>query len=143
MSYTINVSVEKIPGLELVECSVWHYANGGTWDLSGMASHKYVLTMGGSGTSGMLRFRMASGKLFAIAVGIHNWAPWSGVAIDLQPKETLQAVHKEFYAGGPRSSPTVKDSVGNSSNYSVGVLYTDEEKAEEREYSAFIGIAEN
>ncbi|EKM54207.1 uncharacterized protein PHACADRAFT_257886 [Phanerochaete carnosa HHB-10118-sp] len=139
MTYTISVRVQSDTRVQLVESSVWHYANGGTWNFSA-APDSFVLTMAGSGTSGMLRFQLPSGELFAIAVGIHNYAPWSGVAVDIGPSDTLQVVHKEFYAGGPRSSPTLKDSVGNSkSGLSAGVLYNDTE-SNDKSYKAVIAI---
>lgn len=110
MSYTIKVRITNKTSdeIKLVESSVWMYANGGTWE---QLPDNHKLVMGGSGTSGMLRFQTASGEYFAAAFGIHNYAPWSGIAVDLKAGDTLQEVHKTYYAGGSRSSPTVKDSM--------------------------------
>ncbi|GJE97751.1 lectin [Phanerochaete sordida] len=144
MTYTIKVVLwSDVEGLELVESSVWHYANGGTWDLThkgtDTSSPAYTLTMSGSGTSGMLRFKARSGELCAVAVGIHNYAPWSGVAVDLTPGETLQAVHKEFYAGGKRSSPTLKDANATSkTGFVVAVTY--DQSSDNKAYEATVGI---
>ena len=107
MTYTIKVVLwTDVEGLELVESSVWHYANGGTWDLthgkgSGTTSPSYTLTMSGSGTSGMLRFKAPSGELCAVAVGIHNWAPWSGGAVDLTPGEQSIVLLMRALVGRP------------------------------------------
>ncbi|KIP11566.1 hypothetical protein PHLGIDRAFT_17937 [Phlebiopsis gigantea 11061_1 CR5-6] len=140
MSYVIRVIVINKNCVEhkLVEKSVWMYANGGTWEQYGEV-HK--LTMGGSGTSGMLRFLSPSGEYFAIAVGIHNYAPWSGVAVDLGAGETLQAVHKEFYAGGPRSSPTVKDASATSKAGTHVAITFEQEPEKDRTYIATVTLA--
>lgn len=141
MSYTITLHLNTTETMKLVESSVWHYANGGTWEISPSGSNTYVLTMSGSGTSGMLRFQLSSGELFAIAAGVHNYAPWSGVAVDLAPGNTLQVVHKEFYAGGSRSSPTVKNSSATSKlGQQVSVVY---DKEDGRAYDALINVVLN
>ena len=140
MSYTIKVFINNPNCVEhkLVEKSVWMYANGGTWEQYGEV-HK--LTMGGSGTSGMLRFVSPAGEYFAIAVGIHNYAPWSGVAVDLGAGQTLQVVHKEFYAGGPRSSPTVENASATSSHGThVGVKF-EQEPGKDHTYIATLTLS--
>ena len=55
MAYTIKVDVVQNNGrFQLVEKTVWHYANGGRWlDVNEV----HILEMGGSGTSGALRYR--------------------------------------------------------------------------------------
>ncbi|KAG1865908.1 Cytolysin/lectin [Suillus subalutaceus] len=73
MSYTISVRTVDAtsfnPGFTLVEKTVWHYANGGTWTNTGSIQ---TLAMGGSGTSGTLRFRSDFGEEFLVAMGVHN-----------------------------------------------------------------------
>ena len=120
----VYVDNKNCDELKLVEKSVWMYANGGIWEEFGEV-HK--LTMNGSGTSGMLRYLTASGEYFAAAFGIHNYAPWSGLAVDITSGDTLQQVHKEFYAGGPRSSPTVQDATAKSkSGKSFSIKFEEE-----------------
>ncbi|KAF8522797.1 Cytolysin/lectin [Gautieria morchelliformis] len=80
-----------------------HYANGGTWSES---NGMLVLTMGGSGTSGTLRFVADTGEIFLIVLGLHNYAPWCNVVPDLAAMEPAEAVNAEYYAGGKRSGPS-------------------------------------
>lgn len=58
-----------------------YYANGGTWTEE--KSDKFVLEMGGSGTSGMLRIKVSSGNTFSVIVGYHNYKFWCDAQVDL------------------------------------------------------------
>ena len=98
MTYTIKAVIwAGDSGAELVESSVWHYANGGTWsDVNG----KQVLAMGGSGTSGTLRFLGDNGESFIVALGVHNYARWCDIHTDLAENNTGTVLHPEYYKAG-------------------------------------------
>ncbi|KAJ6467482.1 lectin [Mycena vulgaris] len=73
MSYNITVRVfQTNPDVffRLAEQTVWNFANGGSWD---SISRTYMLAMGGSGTSGSLRFVSSSGENFVATFGVHNY----------------------------------------------------------------------
>ncbi|CAM1505799.1 Fc.00g114360.m01.CDS01 [Cosmosporella sp. VM-42] len=98
MSYTIKVRVYQTNAnafFRIVEKGVWHYANGGTWtDQDGLLT----LTMGGSGTSGMLRFMTEQGKeAFIIAMGEHNYKPWLDIVTGLADEVTCVKALPEYY----------------------------------------------
>ncbi|KAL3470495.1 fungal fruit body lectin [Aspergillus californicus] len=107
MSYTIHLRIESAnDDLSIVEQAVWHYANGGTW--SSRENHHH-LTMGGSGTSGLLRIQTTSGELFSVVVGVHNYAPWGDVQVNLAPGDTGVKLNPEYYAGGRLSAEAHKE----------------------------------
>ncbi|KAF6743564.1 fruit body lectin [Ephemerocybe angulata] len=98
MSYSITVRVyQRNPNafFKIVEKGVWHYANGGTWsDKDGVQT----LTMGGSGTSGMLRFMTEGGKeAFFVAMGVHNYKRWVDVITGLADDITCVKAMHEYY----------------------------------------------
>ena len=98
MSYTIKVRVYQTNTnafFRIVEKGVWHYANGGTWkDVDGY----HILTMGGSGTSGILRFMTEQGKeAFFIALGVHNYKPWVDTITGLGDDITGVRALPEYY----------------------------------------------
>ncbi|OBZ77384.1 Boletus edulis lectin [Grifola frondosa] len=70
--YTIHVNINQYCGdrFHVVEKTVWHYANGGRWS---ECNGQLTLTMGGSGTSGTLRFKNPCGDYFVVALGVHNY----------------------------------------------------------------------
>ena len=99
MSYTIHLRVNQT-GTDffgMVEQTVWYYANGGTWTYN---NGEMVLTMGGSGTSGTLRFKNASGSLVLVALGVHNYKRWCDIVTDLAPKDTGVAIQPTYYKDG-------------------------------------------
>jgi hypothetical protein len=102
MSYTIRLRIENSTSdaLTVVEKTCWYYANGCTWTEN---DGQYVLFMGGSGTSGMLRFKSSSGEIFTTVVGIHNYKPWCGLLWGLGEQDTALKLHPEFYNGGKYS----------------------------------------
>ncbi|KAK7450569.1 hypothetical protein VKT23_012878 [Stygiomarasmius scandens] len=98
MSYTIKVRVYQTnPNafFKVVEKGVWHFANGGTWsEQDGVL----LLTMGGSGTSGMLRFMTEQGKeAFFIAMGVHNSKRWVDIVTGLANDVTCVRALPEYY----------------------------------------------
>jgi hypothetical protein len=61
------------------------------------------LSMGSSGTSGCIMFRSKTSKeRFAVALGVHNWAPWTGVVTNFGD-ETPQEIRDSYYGGGKRN----------------------------------------
>ncbi|KAG2066144.1 lectin 3a [Suillus decipiens] len=105
MSYTISVrtidSTSYYPGFTLAEKTVWYYANGGTWSDTESIQ---TLVMGGSGTSGALRFRNGSGEEFLVVLGVHNYKRWCDIVTDLAPGDTAMKIQPEYYMdGNPRN----------------------------------------
>ncbi|KIK55803.1 hypothetical protein GYMLUDRAFT_175039 [Collybiopsis luxurians FD-317 M1] len=96
MSYTINVKVYQTNTnafFHIVEQGV--YANGGTWHES---NGVHVLTMGSSGTSGMLIFRTEQGKEpFWVVQGVHNYRPWVDIVTNLSDDVTAAKGLAEYY----------------------------------------------
>jgi hypothetical protein len=103
MSYTIRLRIENGTSdtLTVVEKTCWYYANGCTWTEK---DDEHVLLMGGSGTSGMLRFKTSSGDFFTVVLGMHNNNAWSGLLVKLQEDDTALKLHPEYYNGGKFSS---------------------------------------
>ncbi|KAG2124616.1 lectin 2b [Suillus clintonianus] len=99
MSYTITVRIIDAttgnPGFKLVEKTVWHYANGGTWSNTDSIE---TLVMGGSGTSGALRFINGAGEEFLVTLGIHNYKRWCDIVTDLAPGDTGMKIQPEYYS---------------------------------------------
>jgi Fungal fruit body lectin len=121
MTYTVVVRVYQTnPNafFHVVEKTVWHYANAGTWSES---NGTLVLTMGGSGTSGTLRFIADTGEIFLAVLGVHNY----DVAADLAVAETGKVANAEYYAGGKRSGVPVQPScsVNNASGWKISVNF--------------------
>ncbi|KAG2341599.1 hypothetical protein BDR05DRAFT_965313 [Suillus weaverae] len=56
--------------------------------------------MGGSGTSGALRFKNGAGEEFLVTLGIHNYNAWCDVVTDLAPGDTGLKIHTEYYTEG-------------------------------------------
>jgi hypothetical protein len=101
MSYSISVRViehsDPQHWFRIVEKTNWHYANGGTWaECNGV----HTLTMGGSGTSGMLRFMNNAGEYFLVALGVHNYKRWCDIVTDAKCSDTGVLVHPTYYENG-------------------------------------------
>ncbi|KAF4430547.1 hypothetical protein F53441_13951 [Fusarium austroafricanum] len=98
MSYTIKVRVYQTSQnayFHIVEKACWYYANGSEW-----REENGVLTlhMGGSGTSGMLRFKTEEGKeAFFVAMGVHNYKPWVDTVTGLADNVTCGKALPEYY----------------------------------------------
>jgi hypothetical protein len=103
MSYAIHVRViQTDPSywFSVVEKTNWHYANGGTWS---ECNGEHTLTMGGSGTSGTLRFKNPQGDYFLVALGIHNYKRWCDIVPDATPSTTGVVVNPTYYSDGTGS----------------------------------------
>ena len=97
MSYTITVRVYQTnPNtfFRIVEKTVWNYANGGTWLES---NDREVLTMGGSGTSGSLRFVAENGENFIVTLGVHNYKRWGDIVTNLANDQTGVVITPQYY----------------------------------------------
>ncbi|KAF8999149.1 fungal fruit body lectin [Cyathus striatus] len=115
MSYKISVRIfQTNPNayFRVVEKTVWNYANGGAWDT---VNDEYVLTMGGSGTSGTLRFLADSGENFIVAVGVHNYKRWGDIVTNLSNDQTGIIINGEYYNVKEREQAREKQ----LSNYNV------------------------
>jgi hypothetical protein len=98
MSYTITARVYQTnPNafFNVVERTVWKYANGGTWS---EVNGAYVLTMGGSGTCGSLRFLADTGENFIITLGVHNYKRWGDIVTNLTNEETGVIITPQYYS---------------------------------------------
>jgi hypothetical protein len=82
------------PGFTIVEKTVWHYANGGTWSDTDSIQ---TLRMNGSGTSGALRFTNGVGEQFLVLLGIHNYKRWCDIVTDLEPEDTGMKIQPGYY----------------------------------------------
>ncbi|KAF8126742.1 lectin [Boletus edulis] len=128
MSYSITLRVyQRNPGrgfFSVVEKTVFHFANGGTWS---EANGTQILTMGGSGTSGVLRFK-SDKELITVAVGVHNYKRWCDVVTGLKPEETALVINPQYYNNGPRAYAREKQlaeySVTSVAGTKVEVKYT-------------------
>ncbi|KAK6519862.1 hypothetical protein TWF506_000156 [Arthrobotrys conoides] len=98
MSYAIKVRVYQTNEnayFRVVEKGVWHYANGGIWTEQDDA---LLLTIGGSGTSGIIRFQTEQGKeAFFVAFGVHNYKPWLDIITGLGDDITGVRALPEYY----------------------------------------------
>ena len=83
------------PGFTIVEKTVWHYANGGTWSNTDSIQ---TLHMNGSGTSGALRFNNAAGEQFLVLLGVHNYKRWCDIVTDLAPGDTNMKIQPDYYS---------------------------------------------
>ena len=129
MSYSIALRVfQTNPArgfFHVVEKTVWHYANGGTWS---EADGVLTLTMGGSGTSGVLRFKSDKGELITVAVGVHNYKRWCDVVTGLKTNETALVINGQYYSNGGRDYQREKQlaeySVTSAAGTKFEVKYT-------------------
>jgi len=124
MSYKITLRIYQTNTnafFRVVEQTVWNYANGGTWsDIDGQK----VLTMGGSGTSGTIRFQSDTGENFLVIVGVHNYKPWYDIAPDLKNDETGTVINPEYYGSGVRNNGIQRDNVKNAQGRNLAIKFT-------------------
>ncbi|KAH9477095.1 Boletus edulis lectin [Psilocybe cubensis] len=110
-----------------VEKTVWNYANGGTWTPD--SAQQTTLTMGGSGTSGILRFASDSGESHAVVLGVHNYVRWCDIITDIPTSQTATTLHPLYYAGGNAQSAQREKQLASCSataknGRTVNVVYT-------------------
>ena len=127
MSYVITLHLNTAETVQLVESSVWHYANGGTWS---ECDGEHTLTMGGSGTSGMLRFKPGQGdEAFSVAMGVHNYKPWVDIITGLASDVTCVASLPGYYNGSDatrvksREAQRVEQSILNAQSRTIAAEY--------------------
>ncbi|KIJ57103.1 hypothetical protein M422DRAFT_149659 [Sphaerobolus stellatus SS14] len=128
MSYTITIHVYQTnPNafFRNVEKTVWKYANGGTWDES---KGEYVLTMGGSGTSGSVRFVSDTGENFVATFGVHNYKRWCDIVTNLSNEQTALVINQEYYGVPERDAQREKQlasyNVANAKGRKFSINYT-------------------
>lgn len=92
MSYTINLRVINDTGdtLTLIEKTL--FSGDSTWTVS-EAGHR--LSIVGSGTSGLLRFKSSDGSIFAVIVGVHNYKRWVDIVVDTP--DSGVTIHPKYY----------------------------------------------
>ncbi|KIJ57104.1 hypothetical protein M422DRAFT_149383 [Sphaerobolus stellatus SS14] len=128
MSYTITIRVfQTNPNafFRNVERTVWKYANGGTW---GDSNDEYVLTMGGSGTSGSVRFVSDTGENFVATFGVHNYKRWCDIVTNLSNEQTALVINQEYYGVPERDAQREKQlasyNVANAKGRKFSINYT-------------------
>nr|AUX13431.1 fruit body lectin [Dumortiera hirsuta] len=132
MSYTIRVRViQKDPAkwFSIGEKTVWHYANGGTWT---KCDGELTLTMGGSGTSGTLRFKNPQGEYFLVALGVHNYKHWCDILPNLSSSNTGVEIHPKYYVDGSSENAALWKQAGelekkSSNGTTIAVKYYKED----------------
>ncbi|KAJ4320909.1 hypothetical protein N0V84_005613 [Fusarium piperis] len=110
----------------IVEKGCWHYAKGAEW-----SEHNGIqtLTMGDSGTSGMLRFKTEQGKeAFFIAMGVHNYKPWVDIVTGLADDVTCVKALPEYYGNASertrsRESQRTEQSILNIDRRTIATNY--------------------
>ncbi|CAL1698071.1 unnamed protein product [Somion occarium] len=125
MSYTITTRIYQ------TDPNAWFTTVEKTIFTRGIWSEideKQVLTMGGSGTSGILRFNSGS-EYFFVALGVHNSKRWVDVATDLTSSQTATDAHKDYYTGGTaqtavREKQLDKFDVKSATGRQIQVKYT-------------------
>ncbi|KAG8989611.1 hypothetical protein FRB94_001005 [Tulasnella sp. JGI-2019a] len=128
MSYKITVRVfQTNPNTYFnnVERTVWKYANGGTWTALG---DELVLNMGGSGTSGSLRFQADNGESFVATFGVHNYKRWGDIVTNLSNEQTAMIINAEYYDGtkdraAAREAQRASYSVNNAKGRKLAINY--------------------
>ncbi|KAF9226106.1 lectin [Gyrodon lividus] len=129
MSYSIKLRLFQMnPSrgfFSFVESTCWNYAKGGTWC---HGSNGCMLTMGGSGTSGTLRFMSDKGERIIVAIGVHDYKRWCDVVTGLAPDATGVVINGEYYNDGKRAHVREKQlsqySVTSASGTKVEIKFT-------------------
>ncbi|KAB8067575.1 fungal fruit body lectin [Aspergillus leporis] len=81
--------------------------------------------MGGSGTSGILRFKSSCGETFTVALGIHNYNVWCDAQVNLRDDETAVKMHPEYYNRGSLSDQAHSGIFKGTKNANcVGISFT-------------------
>jgi len=128
--YTIAIRVYQTNPdnyFQITEKTAWHYANGGTWSEN---NGIHILTQGGSGTSGSLRFVGKNGEAFVLTVGVHNYKRWGDIVTNLKTNETALVINPQYYSAEHKDREKVRESqnightVKNAQGRQVQVTYT-------------------
>ena len=118
MSYKITAQVYQTNQnafFHVVEKTVWQYANGGTWS---EVDGAHVLTMGGSGTCGSLRFVSNTGENFIVTLGVHNYKRWGDIVTNLANNQTGVIITPEYYSDQHRDRERQREAQLTSYNVS-------------------------
>jgi hypothetical protein len=131
MSYTITARIYRTNSnafFRVVEKTVWHFANGGTW---GEVNETQVLKMGGSGTCGSLRFENETGdEKFIVTLGVHNYKRWGDIVTNLTNEETGVVITPQYYSDEHRDREQQRErqlatySVRNAKGREISFNYT-------------------
>jgi Fungal fruit body lectin len=128
-TYTITLRIYQTnPNayFHIVEKTAWGFADGGIWTES--TNGEQVLTMGGSGTCGTLRFQSDTGEKIVVAVGVHNYERWCDIVPDVQSHQTGSTIQAQYYGAGGRDAQREKQlssySVIGASGRKVSIEYT-------------------
>ena len=130
MSYNITVQIYQTnPNafFRVVEETVWNYAKGGTWS---QVDGAYVLTIGGSGTCGSLRFKSDTDEYFIATLGVHNYKRWGDIVTNLNPSDTGVIITPQYYSDQhrdrekQREAQLVSYSVKNAKGRNIGFSYS-------------------
>jgi hypothetical protein len=119
--YVIRVNIIQTrcsPLYSIVEKTNFHE---GTWSEDG---NEQILTMAGSGVSGMLRFKSSQGdSFFLVALGVHNYKRWCDIVVDATPTgNTCVDIHPQYYnADSPRYQMLWKQLAHLEKSTSTGV----------------------
>ena len=119
MAYTITSKVYQTSTnafFRVVEKAVF---SNGTWD---EVNDTHILTIGGSGTSGCLRFVADTGENFIVTLGVHNYKPWGDIVTKLSNDQTGVKINPEYYEkeyGGTQNADRVAVRWKNLSTYEV------------------------
>ena len=102
--------------------------SGGNWS---EVDGEQILTMGGSGTSGTLRFKNPQGDYFLVALGVHNYKRWCDIVVDITPSNTGTEIHPTYYSNGARGEMLWKQLASLEKTTSKGVRFKVEYYKEE------------
>lgn len=103
MSYSIVLRIQNDTDdtLTLIEKACWHYTPSCAWT---EPEGSHLLSMGGSGTSGLLRFQTSAGEKFSLIVGVHNYARWCNIDVDLKDDQTSSKTLPLYYGSSTTES---------------------------------------
>ncbi|PHH71788.1 hypothetical protein CDD82_6336 [Ophiocordyceps australis] len=119
MSYTITTRVYQTNHNAFFAPVEFCVFNNGSWT---SCSYEPVLTMGGSGTSGCIRFVADTGENFIVAIGVHNYKPWGDIVTKLDTNQTGVKLLPEYYEtewGGTQKKERVDVRWKTLSSYEV------------------------
>jgi hypothetical protein len=111
MAYSIRINVinNTSDTLAIVEKTTWYYTSSCEWsEFSG----GHLLSMGGSGTSGMIRFKSSNGEQIGLVTGVHNYKRWCDLVVNIEntgaDKSTSMYIHPTYYQPGTNATTREK-----------------------------------